>query len=318
MKHSKKNKSTIKRGGGAKTLQKKLTLGKLSVNARVSELDMFEAYHKFVKYRLKFLKNYQEHRDDLKELDKKIGNTKTLITCFDEIVMPKEVLSGEPIDEKNPLLYTNYYLNNDSLVKDLIEEHYKQQIYYYYYTKFNKKDLAILKAISVKGISSSSVKLEFVGKNNKYYLRECKIVDDMMLDKDTIIGIIENITDAIKKNKSEYISEPKKLAEKKALEEAEKKALEEEEARRAENALRPPGMPGIYKPAPVISLAPVATAPTAPISGATSTPGFNTSKPIVAQEIKAEPDINLLDLIKSKGLNNLRKPNPEFRKSVKK
>ena len=307
--HKKLNKT---QKGGSKTLYKKLVLGKLAVNARVSEIEMFEYYNKYVKYRMKYLKLYQEHRDALKALDSKIGNTSTLLKCFDNIVMPADILAGEPIDTNNPLLYTHYYINNDSLVKDLIEEHYKQQIYYYYYTKFDKKAVSLLKAIAVKNISSSSIKLEFIGNNNKYYLRECKIVDDMMLDKDNIIEILENITAAIKSNKSEYISEPKKLAEKKALEEAEKKAKEEDEARRAENALKPPGMPGMFKPPPPVALSPSSTPNIIPPSPSPAPSPLPSPAVIVYPELKA--DQNLVDLIKNLGKASSKK---QLNKTIK-
>lgn len=247
-KHSKKS-----------TLTKKLILGKISVNTRNSEIDLIDTYKKFTKFKNKYLATYQEHRENLKVFDQKLGEGASFVKFFDEIIMPNDILSGDPIDEKNPLLINFYFIYNDSTIKNLKIEHIKQQIRYTYYKNFDKSQMKLLKDMSIKFTSPTSVNIEFIGKNNKQYFRDCP-VDKFILDQEKIMAIIPEITENIKTNKSEYISEPAKFAIKKKAEDDAKLATEAEEAKKKEDdakaalaaaeqaKFRPRGIPA---PAPV-------------------------------------------------------------------
>jgi hypothetical protein len=241
-------KKTLKHGGFIRTLKhhikkskrysrKGIIIGKLSSNTRNSEVDLIDKYTKFTKSKRLYLEAYQEHRLNLKSLDAKLGSGASFLKFFDEIIMPNDILSGDPIDTKNPLLINDYFIYNDSTIKDLKMEHIKQQIRYIYYTKFNRQMLRLIKSFVVKDISPTLVKLEFVGSNNKQYFRDCPI-DKFILDEPTIVEIIPDISTKIKSNISEFVSEPDKLAAKRKQEAEEKLAKEIELAKAAEEALK--------------------------------------------------------------------------------
>lgn len=233
--HSLKSNKSKQRGGRSST--KSLIMGKLSVNTRHSEVDLLDSYDKFAKAKTKYLQRYQEHRENLKILDKKIGSGTSFIKFFDERIMPADILSGEPIDRKNPLLINDYFIYNDSTLKNLKIEHIKQQIRYAYYKNFDKQKEKLVKDMTVSEVSPSAVKIIFIGKNDKMYTRDCP-ADHYILDSAKLLEIIPDISEKIKTNTSEFISDVSKFEAKQKAEAEAKAAKDAESARLADEQMR--------------------------------------------------------------------------------
>lgn len=207
-----------------------LKMGKLSANTRNSEIDLLEEYRKFTKHRQRYLQLYQEHRNNLKAFDAKLGissSSKSFVDLFDNKVWPKDLFSGTDIDNENPLLINSYHIYNDSGLKDLRIEHIKQQIRYIITKTFNKSQAKSLKDISVQIISPSKVKVEFISKYNKPYFRDYDI-DNYLLGFDQIQESIKDVQIKASGNISEFVSEPTKY-EAKLKEESAAKAQKDAE-----------------------------------------------------------------------------------------
>jgi hypothetical protein len=218
-------------------ITKGLIIGKLSVNTRNTEIDLLDAYDKFSKSKTKYLKYYQEHRDNLKEFDAKLGKGASFVNFFDERIMPLDILSGDPIDRKNPLLINDYFIYNDSTLNNLKIEHIKQQIRYIYYKNFDKQQLRLLKDMTVTDVTPSNVKITFIGKNNKIYNRECP-ANEYIIDNTKMLEIIPDISNKIKSNISEFVSDVTIYENKKKLAAEEKAVKEAEAARVADEQLK--------------------------------------------------------------------------------
>lgn len=237
-----------KRGGSSKKLlfwkrnrettrSKALLVGKLAVNTRHSEVDLLDSYEKYTKSKAKYLKNYEEHRANLKAYDAKLGSGTSFVKFFDELIMPEDILSGDPIDRKNPLLITDYFIYNDSTINNLKIEHAKQQIRYVYYKNFDKQKERLVKDMGITEISPSAVKINFIGKNDKTYTRDCP-ADQYVLDQTKLIEIITDVSEKIKTNTSEFISEASKFAAKQKVEADLKAAAAAEASKLAEEQMR--------------------------------------------------------------------------------
>jgi hypothetical protein len=216
---------------------KDLVVGKLSVNTRNSEIDLLETYYKFSKAKTKYLKCYQEHRENLKHFDTKLGEGSSFVKFFDELIMPEDILSGNPIDRKNPLLINDYFIYNDSTLDNLKIEHIKQQIRYLYYKNFDKSQARLLKDMTVTDIKPTGFKVTFIGKNNKTYVRDCTATD-YIIDNTKMLEIIPDISEKISTNTSEFVSDVTKYEAKKKLVAEEKAAKEAEAAKIADEQLK--------------------------------------------------------------------------------
>ena len=234
----------LKQRGGLRSLfrrksskLKDLIMGKISANTRHSEVDLLDAYDKFSKAKSKYLQRYQEHRENLKIFDTKLGSGTSFIKFFDERIMPADLLSGDPVDRKNPLLINDYFIYNDSTLKNLKIEHIKQQIRYAYYKNFDKQKEKLLKDMTISEVSSSAVKIIFIGKNDKMYTRDCP-ADHYILDSAKLLEIIPDISEKIKTNASEFVSDASKFEAKQKAEAEVKAAKEAEAARLADEQMR--------------------------------------------------------------------------------
>jgi hypothetical protein len=305
MRNKTRKNNNIKRGGSSKKLlfwknnrettrSKGLIIGKLAVNTRHSEVDLLDSYEKFTKAKTMYLKRYEEHRLNLKAYDSKLGSGTSFVKFFDELIMPEDILSGDPIDRKNPLLITDYFIYNDSTTKNLKIEHIKQQIRYVYYKNFDKQKERLVKDLGITEISPSTVKINFISKNDKTYTRDCP-ADQYVLDRNKIIEIISDVSEKIKTNTSEFVSDASKFAAKQKADADAKAAAAAESARVAEEQLRIAQAEAAqrYKPRGDIQQARDFGAAAAAAMAAKPVPGL---QPDVGSPLGAGPVLPKLDL----------------------
>jgi len=157
--------------------------------SKKSENELINAYEDYVKITKKYFSLYNNHLNNLKELEEN-KNISNLVDLFKKHIMNDEFNYNIHVDRSNPLLLNNYLVTDDTLRKNFLKEHVINQLRYAIH-KFNIKDKILIESIgnvSIDGMkcnytikASTGDKYELQTNINKDYLIDMNDVEEQII-----------------------------------------------------------------------------------------------------------------------------------------
>lgn len=158
-----------------------------------SETALIKQYKAYAKESEKYFNILEQHNNNLAMIDSILPNVNSFSETFNSILLPEHITKEHALDPSNPLLLSQYLINEYSSPFDITRAHVMQQIRYCLYKYFEPKDRILFSAIEIN-LKEDGIHVDFIINN---YNKVTQVIEhkDYTLNMVSLKALIQAILD---------------------------------------------------------------------------------------------------------------------------